>query len=151
MKIILLKEVENVGKPGDVITVTAGYARNYLLPRRLAAPPTPDALRRIEATKRVAARAEAAKQKEATATAKSLENASVNIPAKVGEGGHLFGSVTAADIARALQAEGRKVDESMLRLERPIKEVGIYDVPVMVHGEVRATVKVWVVEQKNKD
>jgi large subunit ribosomal protein L9 len=151
MKLLLLKEVENIGKPGDLVTVTDGFARNYLLPRKLAAPPTADALKRVEAERRRVVKHAAEKEKQAVSMAKSLENASVNIPAKVGEGGHLFGSVTAADIAKALQAEGRKITEDMLRLERPIKEVGIYDVPVLVHGETRATIKVWVVEQKNKD
>ena len=83
--------------------------------------------------------------------ARSLENCSVNIPARAGEGGHLFGSVGAAEIVKALAADGRKVEESWLRLERPIKEVGIYDVPVILNGETRATVKVWVVEAKEQD
>ncbi len=151
MKLLLLREVENLGKAGDVVSVRAGYARNFLLPRNLAAPPTPQALRRVEAEARRVTREAAARVKEGQDLAKSLENCSVNISARAAEGGHLFGSVTTADIVAALVRDGRTVEESMLRLERPIKEVGIYDIPVVHHGEVCATVKVWVVEAKEQD
>jgi large subunit ribosomal protein L9 len=151
MKLLLIKEVEGLGKPGDLVTVTAGYARNFLLPRNLAADPTPQAMRRVEAGKRKVVREVENLKKQGEEVAKALENCSVNITAKAGEGGHLFGSVSAADIAQALARDGRKVEEAWLVLERPIKEVGIYDVPVIVHGETRATIKVWVVEAKEKD
>lgn len=151
MKLLLIKEVEGLGKSGDLVNVSAGYARNFLLPRNLASEPTPQALRRVEAERRREAREVERLHKEGEKVAKSLENCSVNIPAKAGEGGHLFGSVSAADIVAALAADGRKVEESWLRMERPIKEVGIYDVPVIVHGEARATIKVWVVEEKVQD
>lgn len=151
MKLLLIKEVEGLGKPGDQVNVSPGYARNFLLPRNLAAEPTPQALRRIEAEKRRAVREVENIQKQGEEVAKALENCSVNISAKAGEGGHLFGSVSAADIAKALAGDGRKVEEAWLQLERPIKELGIYDVPVVVHGAARATIKVWVVEAKEKD
>jgi large subunit ribosomal protein L9 len=151
MKLLLIRDVEGLGKPGDLVNVSAGYARNFLLPRNLAAEPTDQALRRVEAGKRRAARDVEKRAAEGAAVAKSLENCSVNIRAKAGEGGHLFGSVSAADVAAALAADGRKVDAAWIQLERPIKEVGIYDVPVVVHGEARAVVKVWVVEAKEKD
>jgi large subunit ribosomal protein L9 len=151
MKLLLMKEVEGLGKPGDVVNVSPGYARNFLLPRNLAAEPTEDALRRVEAGRRKETREVEKIKKQGEEVARSLENCSVNIPVRAGEGGHLFGSVTPAEIAAALAAEGRKVEESWIQLERPIKEVGIYDVPVVVHGETRATVKVWVVEAKEKD
>jgi len=151
MKLLLLREVENLGKPGQVVNVSPGYARNYLLPRKLAAPPTADALKRVEAEGRRAGKEEARKEQQAEAEAKALENCSINIPAKAGEGGHLFGSVSAADVAAALAKEGRKIDEAQLRLDRPIKELGIYDVPVLFHGKERATIKVWVVEAKEQD
>jgi large subunit ribosomal protein L9 len=151
MKLLLLKDIESLGKAGSLVNVKAGYARNYLLPRSLAAAPTKDALRRVEAEHRRQARDVARREKEAVDLGRHLENTSVNIAAKAGEGGHLFGSVTAEDIANALRADGKKVEASMLRMERPIKEVGIYDIPVAHHGEVRATIKVWVVEAKEKD
>jgi large subunit ribosomal protein L9 len=151
MKLLLIKEVEGLGKPGDQVNVSAGYARNFLLPRNLAAEPTPQALRRVEAERRKGVRDVENIKKQGEEVAKSLENCSVNISAKAGEGGHLFGSVSAADIAAALAADGRKVEEAWLQLERPIKELGIYDVTVVVHGEARATIKVWVVEAKEKD
>ncbi|MCK6480443.1 MAG: 50S ribosomal protein L9 [Planctomycetaceae bacterium] len=151
MKLLLIKEVEGLGAPGDLVNVSAGYARNFLLPRNLAAEPTPQALRRVEAERRRASRDAERLKKEGEQIARTLENCSVNIPARTGEGGHLFGSVSVADIVEALAKDGRKVEESWLRLERPIKEVGIYDVPVFVHGEQRATVKVWVVEEKKQD
>ncbi|MHC4820646.1 MAG: 50S ribosomal protein L9 [Planctomycetota bacterium] len=151
MKLLLLKEVEKLGQAGDLVNVSRGYARNYLLPRNLAAEPTQDALRRVEAERRREARDVERRKEEAEAMAASLQNCSINISAKAGEGGHLFGSVTAADIATALEGEGKTVDPALLRLERPIKELGIYDVPVMIHGEARATGKVWVVEAKETD
>jgi large subunit ribosomal protein L9 len=151
VKLLLLKSVEGLGDPGDLVNVSPGYARNFLLPRNLAAEPTPHALRRVEAEKRRKDREVEKLRKEGEAVSKSLENCSVNIAARAGEGGHLFGSVSAADIAKALEADGRKVDPEWLRLERPIKEVGIYDVAVVVHGAPRATVKVWVVEAKEQD
>ena len=151
MKLLLIKEVDGLGKPGDLVNVSDGYARNFLFPRNLAAEPTPQALRRVEAEKRRSVRAVVKLKEEGEAVSKALENCSVNITAKAGEGGHLFGSVSGADIAKALSADGRKVDEAWIQLERPIKELGIYDVPVVVHGETRATVKVWVVEAKEKD
>src|SRR5690349_9032007 len=151
MKLLLLKDVDGLGKPGDLVNVSPGYARNFLFPRNLAAEPTPQALRRVEAEKRRGEREVVKLKEEGEAVAKSLENCSVNITAKAGEGGHLFGSVSAADIAKALAGDGRKVDEKWLVLDRPIKELGIYDVPVVVHGASRATIKVWVVEAKEKD
>ena len=151
MKLLLIREVEGLGKPGDLVNVSPGYARNFLLPRNLASEPTAQALRRVDAERRREAREVETRKKEGEEIARSLENCSVNIPARAGEGGHLFGSVGAAEIAKALAADGRKVEESWLRLERPIKEVGIYDVPVILNGETRATVKVWVVEAKEQD
>ncbi len=151
MKLLLIKDVEGLGKPGDLVNVSAGYARNFLLPRNLAAEPTHQALRRVEAGRRKVVREAERLKKEGEDVARTLENCSVNIPARAGEGGHLFGSVGAAEIVKALAAEGHRVQEEWLRLERPLKEVGIYDVPVVVHGEQRATIKVWVVEAKEKD
>lgn len=151
MKLLLLKEVENLGRPGDVVTVSRGYARNYLLPRNLAAEPTEHALKRVEAERRRQAREKEERERHAAELAQSLSNVSINIAAKAASGGHLFGSVTAEDVAAALATEGHTVDPSFLRLERPIKELGIYDIPVMVHGEERATIKVWVVEAKETD
>ena len=151
MKLLLLKDVDGLGKPGDVVNVSPGYARNFLLPRNLASEPTAQALRRVEAGRRREVREAERLKREGEEIAKTLENCSVNIPARAGEGGHLFGSVGAAEIAKALAADGRKVEEAWLQLERPIKDVGIYDVPVVVHGEARATVKVWVVEAKEQD
>ena len=151
MKLLLIREVEGLGKPGDLVNVSPGYARNFLLPRNLASEPTAQALRRVDAERRREAREVETRKKEGEEIARSLENCSVNIPARAGEGGHLFGSVGAAEIVKALAADGRKVEESWLRLERPIKEVGIYDVPVILNGETRATVKVWVVEAKEQD
>jgi|SRR5688572_21087730 large subunit ribosomal protein L9 len=151
MKLLLIREVEGLGKPGDLVNVSPGYARNFLLPRNLASEPTAQALRRVDAERRREVREVETRKKEGEEIARSLENCSVNIPARAGEGGHLFGSVGTAEIVKALAADGRKVEESWLRLERPIKEVGIYDVPVILNGETRATVKVWVVEAKEQD
>src|SRR5258706_9382695 len=114
MKLLLLKDVEGLGKPGALVPASDGYARNFLLPRNLAADPTPQALRRVEAGKRAVVRDAEKLQKEGEDVAKSLENCSVNISARAGEGGHLFGSVSPADIAAALARDGRKGDEKWL-------------------------------------
>src|SRR5258706_5741679 len=99
MKLLLLKDVEGLGKPGDLVTVSDGYARNFLLPRNLAADPTPQALRRVEAGKPAVVRDAEELQKEGEDVAKSLENCSVNISGQAGGGGHLVRSVSAPDIA----------------------------------------------------
>jgi len=145
MEVLLREDVANLGKRGEVVKVADGHARNFLLPRKMAVIPSEHALKAIEAEK---CRAEKAAQQEAEKyreLAASLEGTSCTITAKAGEGGHLFGSVSAAQIAQAFQEEGHKVDEHMVSLEEPIKELGVYTVQLKIHPGVESVTRVWVV------
>lgn len=146
MELMLLKQVEHLGDPGDVVTVSKGFARNYLLPRRLAAPVSDDALKQaVKAKKRVEAdRAKA--RHEAQVKAEALGSASVQVEAKAGESGQLYGSVTAANIAEALGKDGFELEARQILIDEPFKELGIYDVTVKVMGDITAQVKLYVVE-----
>jgi large subunit ribosomal protein L9 len=146
-EVLLMAVVDGLGKEGDVVTVADGYARNYLLPRELAAPVT-------EATRRRLVKIQADREKELAAAlagaqtlAKQVSAASCTIAVKVGEGEQLYGSVTESDIVDALKAQDIEVDRHQVVLDEPIKELGTFDVPVRLHPEVEATVKVWVVEE----
>jgi len=144
-KLTLVKSVPGLGDLGDVVRVKPGYARNYLLPRGLAAPVSTDADKRVVAErKRLALRAQEADEA-AKAAAERLSSTSIHVEAKAGEGGHLYGSVTRAMVAAALVKEGIPVDEDAVQLETPIKELGIYEVPVKIRGDVGGTVKLYVV------
>lgn len=145
MQVILQQDLEKIGKSGELVRVRPGFARNYLLPRRLAVPATTAALRRIEHEKAVAlARAEKAK-KEARDIRDKLGALSITIAQKAGEDGRLFGSVTAKDIEAAVKAQGLAVDRKRVQLAEPIKQVGSYEVIVKLVSEVTATLKVEVV------
>jgi len=145
LKLMLLAEVKGLGSLGDVVKVRAGYARNYLVPRGLATKQGDDTLQRVTAIRKRAAAEEQKNQEQAKAAAAALSNVSIHVESKAGEGGHLYGSVTQAMIAEALGKQGYKVAESGVVLENPIKELGIYDVPLKLHGEVEAKVKLYVV------
>jgi large subunit ribosomal protein L9 len=145
MQVILLEDLKGVGDKGATINVKPGFARNYLLPRKLAIPSGTKSAnlyselqrqREVRAQKQVdAARAEAAK----------LDGVEINISAQANEEDTLFGSVTNADVADALARAGFTVDKRVIELEEHIKQLGKYDVPVRFHGGVTATVKVWVI------
>jgi large subunit ribosomal protein L9 len=146
-ELLLMQDVENVGQEGDVVSVAEGFARNYLIPRSLAAPVTEAARRRFEKL-----RVERDAEREAALgaakdTAKSLESASVTISAKTSDGEKLYGSVTVTEIAEALAAQGQTIDKAAIMLEEPIKELGMFEVPLQVHQDVSGTIKVWVVEE----
>lgn len=145
MELMLLEQVDHLGDPGDVVRVKKGFARNYLLPRRLAAPVGPDAVRQAELAKKRILHERAERDAEARVHAEALSAASVHVEAKAGEQGTLYGSVTAAMIAESLGRDGFTVDTHQVMLEAPIKELGIYDVSIKVHGDVTATVKLYVV------
>ncbi|MBP7829945.1 MAG: 50S ribosomal protein L9 [Kiritimatiellae bacterium] len=147
MELILTETVEGLGAEGDVVRVAEGYARNYLLPRKLAAPVTEATRRRLE-TRRKAREAQQQKELEqARVQAAAIEQASCTLTAKTGEGGKLFGSITSADIAAALKAQGLELDKRQIELPEPLRELGVFNVPVKVHPEVQATLKVWIVEE----
>ena len=145
MKVFLKEEVKNLGKIGDVVNVSEGYARNFLLPKKFAVEANPKNLKEFEHKKRII-QEKAAKIKDASkATADKLSALTLKIRAKAGEEEKLFGSVTTMDIAEAFKAEGFEVDKKKILLAEPIKRLGEYTVEVKIHSEVNATVKVQVV------
>jgi len=144
MEVLLREHVENLGLCGDVVSVAPGYARNYLLPKRLAVPATEDNRRQM--TRRAARMAAelAAREAEISGTVETLSSLSVKTVQKADEQGHLYGSVTAGQIAELCVAAGTAVDEKDVRLETPIKTVGEHAVQVHVHGKHQATITVTV-------
>lgn len=147
MQVILQQTIEKLGTAGQVVDVAPGYARNYLLPRRLAIEATPANLRRLEKIREQIARKAAGEKEAAQKLAELLAAVTLTIQRKAGETDQLFGSVTAADIAEALQAHGYQVEKRKILLEEPIKLIGEYEVPLRLHPEVNASVKVQVVRQ----
>ncbi|PYS95222.1 MAG: 50S ribosomal protein L9 [Acidobacteria bacterium] len=147
MRIVLREDVENLGRRGEVVKVADGYARNYLLPKGRALPATDGNLKVIAREKRRYVVQQAKEKEEAEAMARRLASASCTIVRKVGENDVLFGSVTAADIAEHLEKEKLIVDKRRIQLDQPIKSLGIYTVPVRLHPDVAAEVKVWVVKE----
>jgi large subunit ribosomal protein L9 len=147
MEIILRQAVENLGKPGDVVKVKAGYARNYLLPHGLAYEATPGNLKRIQQERDRLDAAENERRGAAQGIAEKLEQVSLTFSARVGEEGKLFGSVTAADVAQQLEAQGFHVEKRQIDLHEPIKALGVYRVPIRLHADVKPEVRVWVIKQ----
>lgn len=147
MKVILKNDVERLGKSGDVVTVAAGYARNYLLPRGLALEATDRGMEQIVIDRRRDEKAQQKKASDAVALQAKLEELSLTISKQSGESDKLFGTVTAMEIAAALEKEGHEIDKRKIELEEPIKTLGIYTVPIRLHSEVTAKVKLWVVKE----
>ncbi len=147
MEVILRQAVDNLGHPGDVVTVSNGYARNYLLPRGIAFQATEGNKKRIAQEKARLEAAESERRGTAEELARKLEEVSITFAARVGEEGKLFGSVTAADIAQQLEAQGHHIEKRMIDLHEPIKALGVYRVPVRLHADVKPEIKVWVIKQ----
>ena len=147
MEVILREHVENLGRRGDVVKVADGYARNYLLPRKLALVATQGNRNHVERERVRFELREADEKRIAEAIAERLTNVELVISRKVGETEALYGSVTGADIAEALSAKGFEIDRRKLQLHEPIKRIGDFDVPVKLHREVTSTVKVKVVPE----
>ena len=145
MKVFLKDDVKNLGKMGDVVNVSEGYAKNFLLPKKFAVEANTKNLKEFEHNKRII-QEKSTKIKDASkATADKLSALTLKIKAKAGEEEKLFGSVTTMDIAEAFKAEGFEVDKKKILLAEPIKRLGEYTVEVKIHHEVNATVKVQVV------
>ena len=147
MEVILRQAVEKLGNPGDVVTVSNGYARNFLLPRGVAFEATEGNKKRISQEKARLEAAESERRETASEFAKVLEEVSITFAARVGEEGKLFGSVTAADIQQQLEAQGHKVERRQIDLHEPIKALGVYRVPIKLHADVKPEIKVWVTKQ----
>lgn len=146
-EVILMADVEGLGIEGDIVKVANGHARNFLLPRKLAAPVSDMARRQLD--KHQAERMERLRrEREASMSlAERLETLSLTVTAKAGPDGKLFGSVGSADIAEALAGQGLSVDRHKIDLDAPLRELGVYDVPVKAGPEIKATLKVWIVEE----
>lgn len=147
MDVILRQAVENLGNPGEVVTVSNGYGRNYLLPRGIAYLATEGNKKRIAQDKARLEAAESTRRESAQELAKRLEEVSITFAARVGEEGKLFGSVTSADIAQQLEAQGFQIEKRQIDLHDPIKALGVYRVPVRLHADVKPEIKVWVIKQ----
>lgn len=142
MKVILTEEIRGLGTRGDVVTVKDGYARNYLIPKNLAQEATTGNLKAIEHQRRKWALLAQEEKAAAQKSADSIKGVKIQITKRVGEHGHLFGSVTANEIADALEAKGIAVDKRRIELAAPIKNVGVHDVEVRLHRDVTASVQV---------
>ena len=147
MKVILTDEIRGLGARGDIVTVKDGYARNFLLPKNLAREATPGNLKGIEQERKKWSLIAQQEKDAAAKAADAVKGTKITIEKRVGEHGQLFGSVTANDIADALEAKGHKVDKRAIELDEPIRAIGVYQVAVRVHPAVRAEVRVWVVKE----
>jgi len=146
MKIILCEDIEKLGKTGETANVKSGYARNYLIPKNLALEATDANVRVVEEIKKKRQLAAQREKEKAQSVCDALQSVSCTISSQAGEDEKLFGAVTSADIAEALEPEGFKLDKKQVLLEEPIKELGVFQVSIKLHPEVTASVKVWVVK-----
>jgi large subunit ribosomal protein L9 len=147
MEVILSQDVQSLGKLGDVVKVKDGYARNYLLPRKLAFAATPSNLKRIEQQeKKRKAKYEADKQ-EVESFAERLSKVSCTLSVEVNDLDKLYGAISEADIAKALEVEGFSVNKKNIVIEQPIGELGIFDVGIKLHPEVTTKIRLWVTKK----
>jgi len=147
MEVILREHVDNLGRRGDVVRVAEGYARNFLLPRKLALPVNENNKRQIEREKKLAEARDMEEKSAAEAIAGRLAQLEIEIPRRVGENDTLYGSVTSQDIAQALKDKGFEIDKRKVALADPLKALGETMVPVKIHSDVTAQIKVKVVPQ----
>jgi large subunit ribosomal protein L9 len=151
MEVILKEDVDNLGLRGEVVKVADGYGRNYLLPRKLAMQATAANKAVIEQMKAAAARRSATEKAKAQELVAKLAPVVVSFTRKSGENGHLFGSVTSADIAAGLGEQGFEVDRRKIQLSEPLKTVGDFSVPIKLHREVTAQIKVKVLAENAEE
>jgi len=147
MEVILRQAVDNLGHPGDIVKVSNGFARNFLLPRGIAYEATEGNRKRISQERDRLEAAENTRRGAAEEIAKKLEEVSLTFSARVGEEGKLFGSVTSGDIAHQLEAQGFEIEKRQVDLHEPIKTLGVYRVPIRLHADVKPEIKVWVIKQ----
>lgn len=147
MKVILLEDIKGLGSMGDAVTVKEGYARNYLIPKNKARAATSANVKVLEALKKKKALAEEKVLEEAKSTAGRIAALSLTISAQAGEEEKLFGSVSSDMIAESISQEGFTVDKKDIILDEPIKKLGMYQVSVNVHPQVKASLRIWVVKK----
>lgn len=150
MELLLNRSIDNIGRVGDVVDVSSGYARNFLLPFGYAVPVTKANMEQIKKARAKALAEEAERLSSLKSLADELAEVSVTIEGKANEEGHLFGSVNATQVAAALREKGYSIEDRMVRLEAPLKEIGVFDVVLHLHGDLETTVKVWVVQTQAK-
>lgn len=148
MQIILQEDVEKLGNRGQIVTVAEGYARNFLLPRKLALEATPGNMKRLEKMRAAFAKKEATEKESAQTLAELLNTVTVTVSRKAGENDQLFGSVTSGDVAEGLAAQGYTIEKRKIALSDPIKSIGEYQVPVKLFREVGASVKLVVQKEE---
>ena len=144
MEVILMQDVQGLGTRGDRKTVAAGYARNFLLPRKLALPATSAGARTFEEAERIRRTRGEKDQRSAQALGQRLEKLSLTVEAQVGEDEKLFGSVTAQDIVEAARVAGFELERRQIQLEEPLRALGVYRIDVKLHPEVVVPIKLWV-------
>jgi len=147
MKVIFLQDVKGQGKRGDVKEVSEGYVRNFLLPKGLVKPASEGNMKVLNAQNASEKRKKDQEREDAKTLAAKLETLTVTVKTKSGEGGRLFGSVTSKQIAESLEKQGYRVDKRKIELAEPIRSLGVTQVPVKLHPEVKATLKVQTVEE----
>ena len=147
MDVILMEDVENLGKRGEKITVKKGFARNFLLPRKIALPATSSGARMMKEEERRRAVREVKMHREAQELAGDLNKVSCTAEVQAGEDDRVFGAVTSADIADLLTAQGFDIDKRKIVLDEPLKALGVYTIPIRLYSDVEAKVKVWVVKK----
>ena len=148
MEVILNKDVDKLGKAGQIIKVKDGFARNFLIPNNLALPVTAPNLKRLEQEKLKKASEQERIKKTSEELKARLDNFSLTLPALTLENeDKLYGSITALDIAAALKEEGFDIDKNSIQMEESIKSLGIYEIPIKLHPEVLAKIKVWIVKK----
>ncbi len=146
-EVMLMQTIPDLGTEGSVVRVADGYARNYLIPRRLAELVTPAAQRRLEKLRTEREEANKALTAEASALADRLAGVSVTLAVKTSDGEHLYGSIGAPEIVSALEAQGFTIDKQAVEIAEPIKELGVYEVKINLAAGQTATIKAWVVEE----
>lgn len=146
MEIILLKDKEKLGKAGDTLEVADGFARNYLIPQGYALKSTESNVKRFKEIKRQRNIRKERKLKQAKELAEKIKSLSITIPVKVGEKDQVFGSVTKNDIAEQMKEKGYEIPKANIKLEEPIRSLGIYEVPVKLEAGINTEVKVWVIK-----
>jgi large subunit ribosomal protein L9 len=147
LKVILLKEVEDLGQAGEVVQVADGFARNFLIPRDVALVATDVNMAQFESRRRQHEAVVERGRRAAEAQAKKLEETSLTAVVRVGEEDRLFGSVTTQNISELLEESGFAVERHAIQLEEPIRALGVYNIDLQLHAEVTATVKLWVVKE----
>ena len=148
MEVILREDVEKLGHRGQVVKVAPGYARNFLLPKRLAVAATEANKKIVEQERQAALRREAKETSDATELGKLVETVSITIAQKAGDNDQLFGSVTAKDISESLEKQGYQIDRRKIQLADPIKTLGDFKVPVRLHRDVTVEITVHVVKEE---